>query len=404
MVLASLAIAPTACGNAEPEDAATTGDEDTAEPPQCVAASCGDGIVGLDEACDDANADEKDGCTADCRRIAPTVVAPLQGVFQDAVVLADGGILAWRGGPTATLVRLGPDGVEQWSTAFSSGQRIRVSALLEGDTFVVLGDVETGGAWSGMTWRFGRDGAALPTVEDPSGRVVVDGGLASAGGTLVLVGADAGYFVEQQSSDATAVWSRAADPSGTLSLHALAVVDDGLAFAVGGVPGPGEAAIVRVTPEAADAVVLSPPEFPNAFFYGAAPDGEGGAIAAGVSDVHPFVARVTATGELAWVSTCTATGARADRVAVIDGRILLHGWRARPDPNCGDVCFGATWAWLQHLGLDGALIATDAPEWLVTEEEYVYETAIAVARGAAGEVAVVALSREGAGAIARFPW
>ena len=51
---------------------------------------CGDGILGITEACDDGNDDDGDGCSGDCQEIEPGYYCPVVGLDCIAIVCGDG--------------------------------------------------------------------------------------------------------------------------------------------------------------------------------------------------------------------------------------------------------------------------------------------------------------------------
>ncbi len=75
----------------------------------CVVAGCGNGVLELDERCDDGNQAARDGCSADCQSdetCGNTVVDPLQGEQCD-----DGGALSGDGCASGCLVEVPSWGV-----------------------------------------------------------------------------------------------------------------------------------------------------------------------------------------------------------------------------------------------------------------------------------------------------
>lgn len=369
-----------------------TGTSETGDPrptvPECPdERRCGDGIVDPGEGCDDANADEADGCTTDCRRPAPAVFEPLAFDSLDvgAAVDEDGSILVAGGSPPG-LLRLGPEG-PVWAVPMeppAGVSAVRVHAVLLGPQIVVVGNDQ--GWLGGITWRFEPDGSPLSVVRHGLGSAYGGAGLASDGGLVVATYDRDGYgVVERQAPDGAVVWSRQVDPDGVIGSIALTVVSDTSVFVAGGIAGLGDMAITRVTPDASTSLVLPAPEYPNAYLdvIAAAPDG--GAIAAGHSFGYAIVVRVDADGELVWISECGAPGARVESIVVEEDRILLGGHRSNPD--CGLSCRGGEdWLWIQHLSLDGTVLANDAPNGLLTEGDITSETVFVFGRHPDGTV------------------
>ncbi|MDC0674202.1 DUF4215 domain-containing protein [Nannocystis radixulma] len=76
-------------------DLETTGTTTTTGPD-----SCGDGIVDVDELCDDGNATPHDGCEDDCR---PTLLDVQAGHLHTCVLFGSGAVKCWGGSPSGQL-------------------------------------------------------------------------------------------------------------------------------------------------------------------------------------------------------------------------------------------------------------------------------------------------------------
>lgn len=394
---------------------ALDGTSETGEPqptvPECPDGfRCGDGVVDPGEGCDDANADDTDGCTRDCRRPAPTVFAPLEFDSFDvgAAVDEDGSILV-AGGSPPELVRLAPEGLV-WSVPMelpAGVSAVRVQTVLIGAQIVVVGnDLDELG---GVAWRFEPDGSFISVVSGVPGSGYGGAGLASDGGLVVMTSDRNGQgVVERQAPDGGVMWSRAIDPDGTIGGTAVAVASDTSVFVAGGIGGLGDMAITRVTPDASTSLVLSPPEFPNAYLDRIAALPDGGAVAVGDASGYGVVVRVDAAGELVWFSDCAAPGARTESILVAEDRILLGGRRNNPD--CGFVSCrgGEAWLWIQHLSLEGTVLANDAANASLVARDVASESVLALGRHSDGTVSALG-GVTGSGSleelfVAQFPW
>lgn len=384
-----------------------TGSSDTGDPPPTVPecpkrSTCGDGIVDPDEGCDDANRDDADGCTNDCLRPSPTAFAPFAFPSVDvaAAVDSDGSIL-FAGGDPAGLIRFEID-APVWAVPLelpAGISQVRVNAVLAGPEIVVVGNDQNG--QTGIAWRFALDGTPLAMAPDPLGRAYAGAGLASDGGLVIgAYDSEDNYVVERRAPDGSVAWSRLTEPSGMIGGVSLAVVSDTSVFVAGIIAGLSEMAIVHVTPDAATPLVLSPPEYPNAFLYEIAAAPDGGAVAVGDASGYGIVVRVDPQGELMWISECSAPGARALTVVVEENGILLGGRRGNPECGFFSCRGGESWLWMQHLTLDGTVFANDAPGELLATHDLNAENVLALGRHPDGSV--VALCEAGSPSEAVF--
>jgi len=371
-------------------------------PPECAAVVCGDGIVGLDEPCDDANADDADGCTAQCQRNEPTPIATLERSAQAAAFDTDGSVLVVESGDDPRLVRLAPDGTEIWGATLAY---IHAVALLVGPEIVVVGNRSVDDAWEGSTWRFAPDGTPNGRVDDSEGRYYVDADLAENGDTVVLLGSlqTFGSSVERRTADGSRVWIQEDIGDGTLALMSIALATDDGVLAVGSDVSLRDPIVAWVTAD--EWSTFASADYPDMYFYEVAADGAGGAIAAGDASGQLVLASIVPPGNPAsvWLSTCSVTGAAVRGIVVSDDRIRVHGERALPEPDCGDVCSGAHASWVQHFALDGTVVAQDVAESLDPEQPYPYETALAVRRDDAGGIVAFASGQAATSYLARFP-
>jgi cysteine-rich repeat protein len=391
--------------------AADSGDTTTGEQPllpECdEQRSCGDGIVDSGEACDDANADDEDGCSQACERPAPVAFPPidLYSLGLAAAVDADGSVLV-AGTSPAVIVRLGPDGQPLASSPLevAPGVSIRVDGLHIGAQIVVVGnDLD---AIAGIVWRFAPDLTPLGVAPDGEGRWYGGSGFASDGGLVVLTNAPGSgeTFVERRAPDGSLLWSRSLDPDAVIAGSALAIAADDVVFVAGGIPGLGEAAIVRMTNDASTELVLSPPDYPNTYLERIAATPDGGAVAVGDSGGYPFIVSVDADGALRWVSTCSGRGVRARAIRVVDDRVLLAGDQYGAE-TCGP--FRCTkLPWIQHLDLEGTVLANDAPEELLAEGDHAGESIVAVGRHPDGSVVALGADTgmQSIVFVSRFAW
>jgi cysteine-rich repeat protein len=392
-------------GDDMPSDESSA-DDSTGEvpiPPVCTDVVCGDGIVGLDEPCDDANGDDADGCTAQCVRTEPTPIVAMERAAQAAAFDADGSVVVVESGDDPRLVRLAPDGTEIWAATIETSSSVGAEALLLGAEIVLVGNRSVSEEWVGATWRFAPDGTRNGRVDDAGGRYYLDADLAENGDTAVLMGSlqTFGDAVERRAPDGTQVWIQEDIGNGMFAWQSIAFVSDDRVIAVGGAAG--QAIVAYVTAE--EATTFSSVDYPDMYFYEVVADATGGAIAAADASGQLVLASIAAPGDPAetWVSTCSVTTAAALGIAVSDDRILVYGKRWLPEPGCGDVCSGAYASWVQHFALDGTVVAHDVAESLDPENQYPFETALAVRRDEAGDVIALVSGQVSTSYLARFP-
>ncbi len=389
---------------ADSGDTSTTGEEPLL--PVCDdRRSCGDGIVDPGEACDDANADDEDGCTQACERPPPVAFAPidLSSLGLGSAFDADGSVLV-AGTYPPMIVRLGPDGEQLASSPLEvePGVSIRADGLHIGAEIVVVGnDLD---ALAGIVWRFAPDLTPLGVTADDEGRWYGSSALASDGGLVVLTSAGSGAtLVERRALGGSLVWSRALDSDGSIGGSAVAVTAEDVVFVAGGISGLGDAAIVRMTDDASTELVLSPPDYPNAYLHDIAVTPDGGAVAAGNSGGYPIIVSVDADGALRWVSMCSDRSVRAQTIRAVDDRILLaggHRGEACGKFECPEL------PWLHQLDMEGTVLATDAPAGTLAEGDHGSESLVAVGRHPDGSVIALG-ANEGVQTIvfvSRFAW
>ena len=367
-----------------------------------VAVDCGDGIVSPGEACDDANDNDADGCTATCERPPPDVIATLPMIMAEhGAVDGDGSVIVAIESPPE-VVRFAADGREMWRVAIADSQeRVNFDSVVLGSDIAVVGAAEESD-WIATQWHVAADGTESSSRNDPSFDSYNDAAVASDGGLVLLTDTT----VERRARDGTVAWSRALDLPAAGAVGSLAINGDSLAFVAGSVSGGDEALLVRVTPDETTSTPLAPPIFPGTFFEDIAPTPDGGAIAVGSAEGHVVAVRVDAMGDVVSTSTCSTDGLGTvpNGVAVIDTWIVLSGLRTA-EPGCIDVCGGYNTAWMQRLGLDGTVVATDDPGPLGSDPRRPTEAVIAVGRTGPGVVTglVSDWSRETL-MIVRFPW
>lgn len=384
------------------DESGTTG-EQPLEPECSEEATCGNGIVENGEACDDANADDADGCSADCTRPGSTASAPIEliALGAAAVVDVDGSVLV-AGTSPPRIVRLGPDGEELGSSPLDDPpDSFRATAILIGSEVIVVGSDNDS---SNYTWRFDHELAPLsgPTIEE--GRILASPRLASDQGLIAVMLTPESSVVERRGPDGTVIWSREPDPDNVIGAVHLAAPSDTSVFVAGGIAGLGDAAIIHVTPDSSTPLVFSPPEYPNAYFYNVEAMPDGGAVAVGDASTHPFVVRVDADGELLWTSTCSASDVSARALMVVDDRIVIGG--SRSGKRLCNILACTRVLWVQHFGFDGELVATDTPDSLLVEGDHGSEVVAALGRHPDGSVVALGVETSTASMafVSRAPW
>lgn len=385
------------------EQSSSTGEEPLA--PICpMEFTCGDGVVEPGEGCDDANDDDDDGCTSQCERppAVASVASEVISIETTAAVDADGSVLVVTTFPEARLLRLAADGQEIASQpiALPENVKLRPLALLVGDGIVLVG--RDPARLGGGVWRFESDLTSVSFDAAPLGQNYLGADLAPDGDLVVARYSSGGdsTTIERQDPQGSPVWSTVADPDDDVGVWQISAVSGTSVFAVGGIGGLGEAAIMHVTPEGSSQVVLSPPDYPNAYFYHVVGTPDGGAVAVGAASGQPFVARVDALGELIWATACTDASAHVAGVAVVEDRIVLVGSYGGP-PDCG-VGNCHEFAWVQQLDLDGIVLATDAATDLLASEPKHWSERVAVV-GRHPDGSLLALASDGVPATIVFP-
>jgi cysteine-rich repeat protein len=364
------------------EDAATTGaattigdgSESTGVEPRCdQPIECGDGLVVPGEACDDANADDGDGCTVDCRRPAPRVIAMLDfDTFANGVIDVDGSIVAIGFG-AREIARIAPDGTVLWRRPVMEDARFAAPrSLLVGEQIIVFGSMSDGQSEGvGMLWRFAPDGTPIAVESFPEDRMFLDAALASDRGIVVRTDARVVRF----GADVGELWSQ---PVAAGNVAGLALAADDVAFLHGlsGRDGPPPF-IMRVTPGEVAMTPIELPELTHPELHTIAPTPDGGAVVVGEDLGDVIVVRVNAGGEVVWTSTCSSAGIDAlpRWVSVIDERIVITGGR-RAGPEGVGGCYSPTVVWMQQLALDGSVLATDDPGPLFGPSPFEFPTAI----------------------------
>lgn len=371
--------------------------------------TCGDGVVEPGEGCDDANADDEDGCTSQCERppVVASVASEVISIETTAVVDGDGSVLVVTTFPEARLQRLAADGqvIASQPIGLPDEVELRPLALLVGNDIVLVG--RDPARLGGGVWRFESDLTPVSFEAAPLGQNYLSADLAPDGGLVVAWYVSGGNLttIERQDPQGVPVWSTVANPDDKISVWRIAAASGTSVFAVGGIGGLGDGAVMHVTPDGSSEVVLSPPEYPNAYFYDVATSPDGSAVAVGGASGHPFVARVDPAGELLWVKTCTGVNATARGVAIVEDRILLIGTHGGPSDcditTCGDL------AWIQHLDMDGTVLATDAAtDLLLRDPKHWSESIAAVGMHPDGSLVALASNAVPTTMVfpARFPW
>jgi cysteine-rich repeat protein len=369
--------------------------------PDCdPTAGCGDGLVTPGEACDDANDNDADGCTAACERPSPDVIATLaMGAEAFGAVDADGSVIVATESPPE-VARFAPDGLELWRVSIApSSVSVHLRSVVIGADVVIVGGVEESD-WIATEWRVGADGQGSSSRSDPAFDSYQDVALTSDGGVVLLTE----ETVERRGPAGAVLWSRELELPSEGAVGSIALADDDVAFVAGGVSGGDECLIARVTPEETT-ITLLPDSFPGAFLKDVAPMSERGAVAVGSSDGFVVAVMVDAIGQVVSTSTCSTDGlgTAVETVAVIDQRILLAGSR-NAEPGCIDVCGGYHTAWMQQLALDGTVIATDDPGVLGSSTRRPTEAVVAFGRSGAGEMTALVADWSGeTSMLVRFP-
>ena len=391
-------------------DVGTSGS--TGEPPPAVCdgtSICGDGIVEPGEDCDDANADDADGCTADCRRPPPHMVETGFGLADLAAIDVDDSALVVST-DRRTIARIATNGSEVWRQSLGGdGTLIYPGAVLIGEQIIVLGAV----SWDDFAtvWRFAPDGTPIAVESVEAFRTFGGGVLASDGGLLaradshvVRLAADGSEILAPSRSDhgrhrerVCARHRRRRVPVGRgLGIDANHP-DDGSGHArdsdriSSGFGAPYLEAIVAMPDGGAVAV------------------GDAGAVVGDqvVGSGYFVAVRVDAAGEVMWRSTCSMDGAMTlpYRVAVIDDRIVVAGARSAV-PGCLDAtCYDdSTVVWMQQLAFDGTVVVTDEPGPLFGATKP-GETSLAIGGGPSRGITVLVNDQAtDKSALVRFGW
>lgn len=344
--------------SADDGSSVSVGDSTTDAP----STTCGDGILDADEACDDGDLSDGDGCSSTCTfESAPLWSASYDGpassldVFEDVVIAPDGMIYAVGthrvvdGDADVLLQQYGPDGSVGWMLSYAGPDALdddgaalvwtpdeqlavvgSTESMASGDDVLVL----TVDAGTGLlSWARSFDGTSSGPGEyddrDRGSDIVVDavGNLVIAGTVRGEIEGDDAWVAGLERSGGTLTWSLQID---------FAKYDQTRAVASG--PSGGVALLVEHDPDHASrtAVVSSAGELLDA------------------SVEHPFAAR--------------------DLSPRVDSGFVLAGVA---DSGSGRELVVAT--------LDGSLAA----QWQVDEHAASDAEVIAVASGPSGEVAVV---------------
>jgi cysteine-rich repeat protein len=224
-------------------------------------ANCGDGIVDPDEACDDGNDFDDDGCTSACML---TVVAQWTWTFDglassfdeanDVIVAPDGSVYVVgstrsAGAPDVWLQQLSPDGVPGWTWTWDGAEALSdegaavawtpsgalaivgtTESMATGDDVLVLlfDPLSQSPLWTQVIDGPGSGAGEYDEVDkghdvaiDPSGNVVV-------AATVRAGPSDYDAWVGELSPvDGTIAWAQERNLGGTDDAHALSVNDFG---------------------------------------------------------------------------------------------------------------------------------------------------------------------------------
>lgn len=241
---------------------------DGAETTDTSSAGCGNGLVEADEACDDGNEQDGDGCNVDCIVSGTELwtqsyngaangsdAAGALAIGPTGAVIVSGDSEQLDGTWSAWLRAYAGDGTTQWTvmpeaTSHTSGGRPSV-AVAEDDSIYLCGTVTGDGLdiWvigldptGAQVWRTDYVGSAVGAGDECRGIAIApDGALVVAGleGTLAQAGDP--WLAELDRDDGSVAWTTTLPGAGHETFQALEFLEDGRILA-GGIAAPIDAA------------------------------------------------------------------------------------------------------------------------------------------------------------------
>lgn len=227
---------PPPTSTTEPSESSLDTDPGSETAPPTV---CGDGVVDADEACDDGNALQGDGCNNDCTPSGALLWAyrgdlALNNAFHALAVMPDASIIAGGdrfrdGGQDRWLVHFTTDGVIAWSRAYEaetfatalgvavSGPQIFGAGANRGDTRKL---------WVGSFDHDGEPGWS-DIVESPFGPAYATGIAATPDGDIVVTGLST---LEDGNAE---LWTRRYGPDGAVRWTETRAIQDKALFSQG---------------------------------------------------------------------------------------------------------------------------------------------------------------------------
>jgi cysteine-rich repeat protein len=319
-------------------ETSTTGADETT-----AGTSCGDGVVDVDEFCDDGNTADGDGCNADCRPSAELLWEFRSEIFitdhfRDVAVAPDGTIVAgglWLG-EGAWLTRFTAEGQGVWSRTFQKSQFDAIQGVAVGEaTIDVVG--ATLGADQRDAWIAHLDGDGEILWEEtvssglgddfgkkvsrtPEGDLVLAGVRSVEGGLAEL-------WVQRYAPDGAVQWTHTR-PMNSGPLYELGPVLDAAADQVvigfhTPPPAPSGELLFALQPETGAELWSQAVPMSEDVVRGLARASDGDILAASFATL---VRRLSSAGESEWSRTqCMAEGRSNDVAVDAQGDVIVVG-------------------------------------------------------------------------------